>query len=189
MNTHIQLHSDILAKVKFFSKQLQLKLSKSTGRKLAISGEETIALALFKQNTGIPTKKKIWDIFQPKECYKTLCVEMNRFALDALLVLNAILKWNQRNAHIIKHTDSTDVPVCLNKNAKYHKTMKLLSSWGHSGKGFYYGLKMSITTDLKRNPLAVSFGSANSNDRTTFQKMNRDINGIFVADAGYSSWI
>lgn len=187
MNTHIQLHSDILAKVKFFSKQLQLKLSKSTGRKLAISGEETIALALFKQNTGIPTKKKIWDIFQPKECYKTLCVEMNRFALDALLVLNAILKWNQRNAHIIKHTDSTDVPVCLNKNAKYHKTMKLLSSWGHSGKGFYYGLKMSITTDLKRNPLAVSFGSANSNDRTTFQKMNRDINGIFVADAGYSS--
>jgi Transposase DDE domain len=187
MNTTIQLYSNILTKVKFFSKQLQLKLSKSTGRKLAVSGEETIALALFKQNTGIPTKKKIWEIFEPPECYKTLCVEMNRFALDALLVLNAILKWNQKNAHIIKHTDSTDIPVCLNKNAKYHKTMKILSSWGHSGKGFYYGLKMSLTSDLNRNVLAVSFASANSDDRKTFKKMNRDIDGIFVADAGYFS--
>src|SRR3990167_2512093 len=125
-------HDDILAKVKFFSKQLKLKLCKSTGRKLAITGEETVALALFKQNAGIPTKKKIFEIFQPKECYKTLCMQMNRFALQALLVLNAILKWNQKNAHIIKHTDSTDIPVCLNKNAKYHKTMKILASWGHS---------------------------------------------------------
>src|SRR3989338_1949996 len=143
MKTFIKLHDDILAKVKFFSKQLKLKLCKSTGRPLAISVEETIALALFKQNAGIGTKKKIFEIFRPKESYKTLCVEMNRFALQALIVLNAILKWNQKYAHIIKHTDSTDIPVCLNKNAKYHQTMKMLSSWGHSGKGMYYGLKMS----------------------------------------------
>ena len=187
MNTVIQLYTDILTKVQFFSKQLQLKLSKSTGRKLAISGEETIALALFKQNTGIPTKKKIWEIFQLKECYKTLCIQMNRFALQALRVLNAILKWNQKNAHIVKYTDSTDIPVCLNKNFRHNKIMKMLSSWGHSGKGFYYGLKMSLTSDLNRNVLAISFTSANGNDRKTFQKMNKNIDGIFVADAGYSS--
>ncbi len=187
MKTFIKLHEDILAKVKFFSKQLKLKLCKSTGRPLAISPEETIALALFKQNAGIPTKKKIFEIFDPKESYKTLCIQINKFALPALLVFNAILKWNQKNAHIIKHTDSTDVPVCLNKNAKHHQTMKMLSSWGHSGKGMYYGLKMSITTDLKRNLLAVSFGSGNSDDRKTFKKMNKNIDGIFIADAGYLS--
>jgi hypothetical protein len=187
MKTFIKLHDDILSKVKFFSKQLKLKLRKSTGRPLAIRGEETIALALFKQNTGIVTKKKIFEIFQPKESYKALCVQMNRFALQALLVLNAILRWNQKNAHLIKYTDSTDVPVCLNKNAKYHKTMKMFSSWGHSGKGMYYGLKMSITTDLKRNLLAVSFGTGNSDDRKTFKEMNKNIYGIFVADAGYVS--
>ena len=187
MKTLIKLQDDILAKVKFFSKQLQLKLSKSTGRKLAVSPEETIALALFKQNTGIPTKKKIWEIFQPKESYKTLCVQMNRFALEALIILNSILKWNQKNSHVIKHTDSTDVPVCLNKNATHHKTMKMLASWGHSGKGMYYGLKMSITTDLKRSLLAVKFGSGNSDDRKTFKKMNKEMTGIFVADAGYIS--
>lgn len=143
MKTFIKLYDDIVTKVTFFSKQLKLKLHKSTGRPLAISGEETIALALFKQNTGIPTKKTIWKIFQPKESYKTLCVQMNRFALYALIILKMILKWNQKNAHVIKHTDSTDVPVCLNKNAGNHQTMKDFASWGHSGKGFYYGLKMS----------------------------------------------
>src|SRR3989338_2651727 len=86
-------HDDILAKVKFFSKQLKLKLCKSTGRKLAITGEDTVALALFKQNTGILTKKKVWEIFQPKKSYKTLRAQMNRFALQALVWLGKISLW------------------------------------------------------------------------------------------------
>ena len=187
MNTTIQLHSDILAKVKFFSKQLKLKLHKSTGRPLAISGEETIALALFKQTVGIPTKKAIWTIFNLKESYKTLCVQMNKLAVYALIILNLILRWNQKNAHLVKHTDSTDVPVCLNKNAKHNKTMKAISSWGHSGKGWFYGLKMSLTSDLNRNVLAIKFTSANGDDRKTFKEINKNIMGIFVTDAGYVS--
>src|ERR1035441_7795763 len=46
---------------------------------------------------------------------------------------------------------------------------------------------MAITTDLKRNLLAVSLNTGNSNDRTTFRKMNDKLMGIFVADAGYIS--
>jgi len=187
MNHSIQKYNSIVTKVKFFFKQLKLQIVKSTGRKLANAPEDTIALSLFKQLQGIKTKKSIWEIFSLKCSYKTLVVNMNKLALHALIILNAILKWNQKNAHIVKHTDSTDIPVCLNKNAKRHKTMKLLSSWGHSGKGFYYGLKMSITTDLKRNLLGVRFGTGNSNDRETFKKMNKEMTGIFVADAGYIS--
>lgn len=187
MKTSIELYSNILTKVQFFSKQLKLKIRKSTGRKLAIAPEETIALSLFKQGVGIPTKKAIWKIFKPKESYKTLCVQMNNLALCALLILNAILKWNQGNSHLIKHTDSTDVPVCLNKNASHNKTMKDFSSWGHSGKGLYYGLKMSLTSDLNRNVLAIKFTSADTDDRKTFRKMNKKIMGIFVTDAGYVS--
>lgn len=128
MKTNIQLYSNILSKVIFFSKQLKLKLRKSIGRPLATPPEETIASSLFKQTVGIPTKKAIWGIFKPKESYKTLCVQMNKLALYALLILNMILKRNQKNAHLVKHTDSKDVPVCLNKNAKNHKTMKGSSS-------------------------------------------------------------
>jgi len=185
--TTIQLYNDILAKVSFFFKQLKLNFSKHTSRPLAINPIKIISLALFKQNSGIPTKKKIWEIFEIRAAYKTLVVNMNRFALHALLILQMILKWNQKNAHIIKHTDSTDIPVCLTKNGKYHKTMKGLASWAHGPKGWYYGLKMSITADLNKNLLAVRFGSGNGNDRETFKKMNKDLMGIFVADAGYIS--
>lgn len=187
MNTYIQTYENILTKVTSISKQLNLKIERSTGRKLALLPEKVIAMSLWKQSNGVPTKKSIWETFKPKCAYKTLVVQMNRLAIYALLILNVLLKMNRKNAHLIKHTDSTDIPVCLNKNAKYHKTMKMLSSWGHSGKGFYCGLKMSITTDLHRKMLAVRFTSANGDDRQTFLKMNENLLGIFVADAGYIS--
>ena len=187
MNTSIKLYNNILTKVKFLIKQLNLKIRKETGRPLALSPEDTIALSLFKQQNGIKTKKAIWKIFDIKTTYKTVVVNMNRMAKYALLILNVILKINQKNCHLVKHTDSTDIPVCLVKNGKRHKTMRGLAGWGHSAKGWYYGLKMSITTDLKRNMLAVRFGTANSSDRETFLSMNKDLLGIFVADAGYIS--
>lgn len=112
---------------------------------------------------------------------------MNRCALWALVILQSILRWNQKHAHIVKHTDSTDVPVCLTKNARHHKTMKDFATWAHGPKGWYYGLKMSITTDFKGNLLAVRFTSSNADDRQTFKEMNKDMMGIFVADAGYIS--
>lgn len=187
MNTSITVYNSILTKVQFFFKQLHLKIRKHTGRPLALSPEDTIALSLFKQQNGIATKKALWKIFDIKTTYKTLVVNMNRLLCYALLILNCILRMNQNNSHIIKHTDSTDIPVCLNKNARYHKTMDGLATWGHGPKGWYYGLRLSITTDLNRQMLAVRFGTANGNDRETFFNMNADIYGIFVADSGYIS--
>src|SRR3989338_4520123 len=173
MKTFIKLYDDIVTKVKFFSKQLKLKFNKSTGRPLAIKGEEIIALSIFKQRHGIPTKKSIWKIFKENlNCsYKTLVVNMNRLSICALLILNSIFLRNQKHSHIVKHTDSTDIPVCLNKNAKHHRTLRRLASWGYSGKGFFYGLKMTITTDLKRQMLGVKFASGNSNHRANMKRM------------------
>lgn len=187
MNYSIQLYNHIKAKVSFFFKQLKLKTRNSTGRTLKINPEDTVALSLFKQSQGIPTKKAIWKIFGLVCSYKTLVVNMNRFALHALAVLQAILKWNRTNAHLVKHTDTTDIPVCLAKNATRNRTMRGLATWGYSAKGWYYGLKLALTADLKRNILAVRFGPGNADDRTLFKKMNNDIMGIFVADAGFIS--
>ena len=189
MNTDILLYRSIVTKVNFFINQLQLKTKSSTGRPLAIKVVDIIALALFKQGCGIRTKKSVWRIFREKlGCsYKTLVVNLNRFSVEALLILNSILRWNQRHAHLVKHTDSTDIPVCLAKNARHHRTMRGLADWGYSAKGWFYGLKMLITTDLKRQLLAVKFASGNTNERQIFKKLNRDIMGIFVADAGFIS--
>ena len=112
---------------------------------------------------------------------------MNRCAIPALLVLMHILRMNRNNSHLVKHTDSTDIPVCLKKNAKSHKTMYGLAQWGHSGKGHYYGIKLHLTSDLKRQLLAIRFSPANTHGTKIFLKLNRDLNGIFVADAEFVS--
>ncbi len=189
MKIVIPFFSNILTKVKFLYKQLKLKIHKSTGRPLKILPQNVIALSIFKHQNGIPTKKSIWKIFKEElKCsYKTLVVNMNRLSLYALLILKSILNWNQKNAHLVKHTDSTDIPVCLNKNSQKHKTMNGLASWGYSGKGLYYGLKLHLTSDLERKVLSFSLTPGNSSDREQFKKINKDLDGIFVADAGYTS--
>jgi len=188
MKTVIQLYDNIKQVVKFFYKQLRLdKFENNKGRKLAISITNSISLAIFKQSNNIATKKSIYEIFKPKCSYKTLVVNMNRFAHLALLVLVTILKINRRNSYVVKHTDSTDIPVCSNRKAQYHKTMKDLANWGYTGKGSFFGLKMHITTDLRRKLLAVRFTSGNVHDKEVFLKLNKDLLGLFVADAGYIS--
>lgn len=181
-----KIYTNILQKVKYFYNQLKLnKLEKTTGRPLAIKMEEILTLALIKQKTGMETKRGLYDTYEPKCSYKTLVVNLNRFALVALTILNAMMLRNQKHSHLIKHTDSTDIPVCLNKNAKRHKTMRGLSEWGHSGKGFYYGIKLILTTDLNQNLLAFKLLKANTDDRKVFTDLNKNLTGIFVADAGY----
>lgn len=157
------------------------------GRKLAISKIDSLSLAVFKQSEGIKTKKAVYDIFEPDCSYKTLVISLNRIAKSALKLLGIILAINCSDSHLVKHTDSTDIPVCLNKNANSHKTMKRLAHWGHTGKGWFYGLKLHITSDLKRKILAIKLTSGNTPDRTVFLKLNRNLKGLFIADAGYIS--
>jgi hypothetical protein len=188
MKTVIQLYDNLKQVVKFFYKQLRLdKFENNKGRKLAILIPDTISLAIFKQRNNIATKKSIYNIFRPKCSYKTLVVNINRFAHLALLVLVTILKVARRNQHLVKHTDSTEIPVCSNRKAKYHKTMKDLANWGYAKKGVFFGLKMHITTDLNRKILAVKFTSGNVHDKQVFLGLNKDLLGLFITDAGYVS--
>ena len=129
----------------------------------------------------------MFEIFRPDCSYKTLVVNINRFAKCAMILLAFILNLNRTSAHPIKHTDSTDIPVCSNRKAKYHKTMKSLASWGKTGKGSFYGLKLHITTDLKQKILSLRLTSAAVDDRKIFVRLNKGLFGIFVADAGYIS--
>jgi len=186
--TEIQVYETIRQKVVYISKQLRFgKFLHKLGRKLALSIEDSITLALFKQRQGIETKKSVWEILAPPCSYKTLVVSMNRWFKLALAVFALLLKHNRAFCHPIKHTDSTDIPVCMNKNARYHKTMKDYAAWGHNGKGYYYGLKLHLTADLDRNVLAVRFTAANVTDRKVCVPLNQGLMGIFVADARYVS--
>jgi len=65
--------------------------------------------------------------------------------------------------------------------------MRGLASWGYSGKGFYFGLKMTMTRDDDGKILGLVFSGANANDRDLCRKVNKNIHGIIVLDAGYVS--
>jgi len=190
MKIHLEVYNTLKQKVVFLYHKLKLaKYEKHRGRKLAIPLVDTLSLALYKQASTRTTKKSLWNDLKETLCcsYKTLVVNLNRCALLALVILLRILRDNRQNVHWLKRTDSTDIPVCLNKNAKYHRTMYGLAEWGHSGKGLYYGLKLHITEDGKRTMLSLSFTPANRSDISQFMKLNKDLDGIFVADAGYVS--
>lgn len=188
MKPTLAVYNILKEKVTFLYHQLKLfTYEKATGRKLALPIIDTITLALYKQTQNIQTKIALWKDFRPHCSYKTMVVNMNRCALLALSVLMRILRMNRSRAHPVKHTDSTDIPVCLNKNATAHKTMYGLAQWGYSGKGHYYGLKLHLTSDLKRQLLAVRFSPANTHGTKIFLKLNKDLDGLFVADAEFVS--
>lgn len=190
MKFTLSVYNQLKEKVTFLYKKLNLAIyEKIKGRKLKISLVEILTLALYRQTQGKETKKALYnDLKESLKCsYKTFVVNLNRCLLLSLLVLKTLLQTNRNNAHLIKHTDSTDIPVCLNKNANYHKTMHGLAQWGHSGKGMFYGVKLHLTSDLNRKVLSISFASGNTSDKAVFMELNKDIDGIFVADAGYVS--
>jgi transposase len=188
MKTQIKIYEDLKTMVKFFSKQLKFdKFLNKTGRKLAVAIDEIIALSLFKQTHNIATKKSIYQMFKNNlNCsYKTLVVNMSRWATLAAAIIVLLMKINRNNQHLIKHIDSTDIPVCLFKNANAHKTMKGLAKFGRSSKGTFFGLKLHIVTDLKRKLLSLKFTAGNVDDREVVLELTEEIVGYLIADAGY----
>lgn len=188
MTSKIQLYNRIKEVVNWFVTRLKLErqVIQKTGRKRLLSLVHSITLGLFKQKNNIATKKAVYEIMEPSCSYKTLVTSVNRFAKYALVILALILKAQRRNVHFVKHTDSTDLPVCLNKNAKTHKTMNGFAAWGKTGKGWFYGLKLHLTTDLKKKILAIKFTSGSAHDASIFMKLNKGLYGVFVADAAYT---
>lgn len=159
------------------------------GRPLKIKQENALTFALYMHRSTRATKKSVYDDFKETlNCsYKTFVCAINRAGILALRLLFKLMRLGKTDTHLVKYTDATDIPVCLPKNATKHKTMKGLAGWGYSGKGFYFGLKMTMTRDDTGRMLGLKFTAPNKNDRDIFRDINREIDGIIVADAGYVS--
>lgn len=188
METTLSVYHDIKGVVQRFVTHLRFStFLKTTGRKLALSLTEIIALALFKQAETIGTKKSLYEICRPNCSYKTMVVNLNRWFFLAAIIIALIMKMNRGNQHPIKHIDSTDIPVCLFKNANGHQTMRAFAAFGRSSKGIFFGLKLHIITDLQRKLLKIRFTAGDVGDREVVIPMTDEIGGILVADAGYIS--
>jgi large-conductance mechanosensitive channel len=185
----IPLYNEIEQKVKILCGALGLLESgaPSKGRPAKMTLVNAITAGVYKQETNTATKKAVFNELRPHVSYNRFVVNMNRYALHALTIFGMITAYNKKNSHLIKHIDSTDIPVSTNRKAKYHKTMKDFASWGKTGKGWFYGLKLHLVTDVRRDILSIAFTSGNVDDRDPVMKMTEDMEGVFVADAGYIS--
>ena len=186
----ISIFKKLKAVVTQLSHQFNLVNETSTkGRPRKISPIDAMTLSLYQHQSTRATKKSVYDDFNEvlKCSYKTLVVSMNASDLLCLRLITILMRFNKKYQHLVKYTDSTDIPVCLKKNADEHKTMAALASLGRSSKGWFYGLRMTLTRDYKGRMLGVRFTTATANDRDTFRDVNKDIFGVIVADAGYVS--
>jgi len=179
-------------------KQIVTHISKTTklfnetpksGRPRKINNINAVSLALYQHQSTRATKKSVYSDFKQilKCSYKTLVVSMNKAAIICLRILAITMDFNKQHSHLVKYTDATDIPVCLKKNADDHKTMRELSGFGRSAKGWFYGLKMTMTRDRGGRLLGLRFTLPRTNDRDIFRDINHDIEGIIVSDAGYVS--
>jgi hypothetical protein len=151
------------------------------GRPLAITQADAITFALYQHRSMRGTKISVG-------CsYNTFVVSVNRYALIALRILFYLMRMHKADAHLVKLIDATDIPVCLVKNGKRHRTMRGVSGWGHSGKGWYYGIKLTLCRDVAGRLLSFTLSPPHANDRHLFKKVASDMDGIFVGDAGYVS--
>lgn len=191
MNTHSPVFNELQTIVTQLAHRYRLvKPETSTnGRPRKIAPLDALTLAVYQHQSTRATKKSVYEDFKDvlKCSYKTLVVSMNSAAVLCLRLIYLIMRLGERYQHLVKYTDATDLPVCLKKNADSHKTMAGLANFGHSAKGWFFGLKMTLTRDAEGRLLAVKFTSANGNDREIFREINENIYGIIIADAGYVS--
>lgn len=156
---------------------------------MKIKEEDALALAVYQHTSTRATKKSVYDDFKAslKCSYKTLVESINRMSVAAMKILFIMMRMGRQNSHVVKYTDATDLPVCLKKNADSHRTMRSVANFGHSSKGWYYGVKMTMTRDADGRLLGLRFTGPTKSDREIFRSINRDIYGIIIADAGYVS--
>lgn len=186
MNESITTYQNLKAIIADIFSSLKLKTREHPkGRKPALSNIEATTCAVLKQQLNIATKKALCKVVEPPCTYKTFVESINRTRPYLAPVIALILKTFRCQAHLIKFTDATDVPVCLLKNSKHHKTMVEFATKSKTGKGYYFGLKLHLSADLEGRVLGLKFSTATGNDRAIFKKMNAALRGIFVADAGY----
>src|SRR3989338_931447 len=116
IKTSIKIYNTLRNVVSKVYHKLNLeKYETPKGRKEIISNIDALTLTLFKQSHGIATKKSLFEIIAPKCSYKTLVVSINRTLEILKRIITYLTITNRAGSHIVKHVDSTDLPVSNKK--------------------------------------------------------------------------
>lgn len=165
------------------------------GRKRTLSHSEVAAICLIKSNYGVVQLKQLHRLLSDRfadefklPCYKNFVATMNASTPILLILIQIMLATRNKNAGIIKLTDSTPIPVCKNIRISSHKVMKRIATRYKTTTGYFYGLKLHVITDEKGNLLKLMFTTGKVDDRKALDRF-LDIlqDSLIIADAGYIS--
>jgi len=154
MNTSLTIYHNLKTIVAQIFSSLKLKdRDHPKGRKPILTNTEAVTCVILKQQQNIATKKSLYEIMEAPLSYNRFVVTLNRTAKYLGKIITAMMQLLNRRSQLLKFTDATDIPVCLNKNGKAHRTMKGLAAWSKTGKGWFYGLKLHLTSfELRNSP-------------------------------------
>ena len=81
--------------------------------------------------------------------------------------------------------DSTTLPLCHNKRIRRHKVFQGLAQRGKSTMGWFYGFKLHLIINDKRQIVVVKITPGNVDDRSALEPMTKGLKGKIFADKGY----
>ena len=165
------------------------------GRPRDITLSEAATMVVIKSQYGIQPLKKLYTLLTDRfssefklPAYKNFVATMNRYTPQFFLLIHLLLAMRNKNAGVIKITDSTALPVCKNLRISSHKVMKRIATRSKTTTGWFYGLKLHVVTDEQGQLLRCIFSTATTDDRKALDKF-LDIlaNTLLLADGGYVS--
>jgi hypothetical protein len=196
MNSLTNIHGIVTAFTILDDLNALLQLNKQlSGRKPTLSLSEAATISLIRSEYGIRTWKGLYRLLQNRfrhefrlPVYKNFVILMNQYAKLILVLINALLQFNLKQAGVIRLIDSTPIPVCKNYRIRRHKTMRRLASRSKTALGWFYGLKLHAMTDIFGNLLGIRFTTGKVNDRIVLDAFLEKLHSsIIIADAGYIS--
>jgi predicted RNA-binding Zn-ribbon protein involved in translation (DUF1610 family) len=166
------------------------------GRKGQLNVSEILTLIVFRFDLGFKNWKDFYtfltnyhsqDFHLPN--YQNFIVMVNTHMSLATQILNLICQLNNHAQVVpISAIDSSDLPVCANKRIFHHKVCRKVAQRYKCSKGWFFGFKLHIVTDMVGNLLNLRITPANIDDRTMVISMMATVRClILLADAGYIS--
>lgn len=118
--------------------------------------------------------------------YENVLKATNQSFPFTMVLVQYLLKLNRKMNHDgLYFMDATALSVCTNGNISSHRVTKGYASRGKTTKGWFYGFKLHGVCDAQGNLLNICFTTGNKHDSSQTETLTHELNGLFVADAGY----
>ena len=85
------------------------------------------------------------------------------------------------------YVDSTKLAVCHNKRIFKHKVFKDIAARGKSSMGWFFGFKLHIVINDKKELMSFTITKGNVDDRKPLEYLTQHLKGIIGGDKGYIS--